>query len=120
GMVPKELGQQLETRLAEIKVEVAPEAPDTIEATLRPYQREGFHFLAYLSTNRFGGILADDMGLGKTVQALAWLLWLRALPDFASGPSLVVCPKSVTDNWLSEGAKFAPGLRVQVLARGAS
>ena len=89
-------------------------------AELRPYQREGYHFLAYLSTNHFGGILADDMGLGKTVQTLAWLLWLRAQPDFAGRASLVVCPKSVTDNWLAEGAKFAPGLRVRVLPRGSS
>ena len=31
---------------------------------------KGFIFLAYLATNRFGGILADDMGLGKTLQTL--------------------------------------------------
>ena len=75
-----------------------------------------FHFLAYLSTNRFGGILADDMGLGKTLQTLAWLLWLRegrretaksarrrkGLQHF--GPALVVCPKSVMDNWRAEAA----------------
>ena len=46
------------------------------------------------------------MGLGKTLQTLTWLLWLRALPDFAGTPSLVVCPKSVTDNWISEATKF--------------
>ena len=118
-LLPEPQALAIERRAGEIQTRVAPELPAGLSAELRPYQREGFHFLAYLSTNRFGGILADDMGLGKTVQALAWLLWLRAQPDFAGGPSLVVCPKSVTDNWLSEGAKFAPGLRVQVLrARG--
>jgi SNF2 family DNA or RNA helicase len=119
-MLPEPQALAIERRVGEIQTRVAPELPAGLVAELRPYQREGFHFLAYLSTNRFGGILADDMGLGKTVQALAWLLWLRALPDFTGGPSLVVCPKSVTGNWLSEGAHFAPGLRVHVLARGAS
>ena len=56
---------------------MVPDLPAGVTAQLRPYQLEGFHFLAYLSANRFGGILADDMGLGKTVQTLAWLLWLR-------------------------------------------
>ncbi len=119
-MLPEPQALAIERRAGEIQTRVAPELPAGLLADLRPYQREGFHFLAYLSTNRFGGILADDMGLGKTVQAIAWLLWLRALPDFAGGPSLVVCPKSVTDNWLSEGVKFAPSLRVQVLPRGSS
>ena len=119
-MLPEPQALAIERRASEIQTRVAPELPAGLRADLRPYQIEGFHFLAYLSTNHFGGILADDMGLGKTVQALAWLLWLRAQPDFAGRASLVVCPKSVTDNWLSEGVKFAPGLRVQVLARGSS
>ncbi len=119
-LLPEPQALAIERRVGEIQTRVAPELPAGLSAELRPYQHEGFHFLAYLSTNRFGGILADDMGLGKTVQALAWLLWLRSLPDFTGGPSLVVCPKSVTDNWLSEGTKFAPGLRVRALARGAS
>ncbi|MCE9611555.1 MAG: DEAD/DEAH box helicase [Chthoniobacter sp.] len=117
-MLPEPQALAIERRANEIQTRVMPELPAGLLAELRPYQREGFHFLAYLSTNRFGGILADDMGLGKTVQTLAWLLWLRAQPDFAGRASLVVCPKSVTDNWLAEGAKFAPGLRVKVLAKG--
>ncbi len=119
-LLPEPQALAIERRVSEIQTRVSPELPAGLIADLRPYQRDGFHFLAYLSTNRFGGILADDMGLGKTVQALAWLLWLRAQPDFAGRASLVVCPKSVTDNWLAEGAKFAPGLRVQILARGPS
>ncbi len=94
-----------------------PPCPLALVAELRPYQVEGFHFLAYLSANRFGGILADDMGLGKTVQALAWLLWLREQPDFKAMPTLVVCPKSVTENWVSEAARFAPELRVCLLPK---
>ena len=103
-------------RVEELQARVTPEIPAGIRADLRPYQIEGFHFLAYLSANRFGGILADDMGLGKTVQTLTWLLWLRA-EQGAEKPSLVVCPKSVTDNWRAEVERFAPGLRVRVWQR---
>ena len=90
---------------------------------MRPYQTEGFHFLAYLTSNRFGGVLADDMGLGKTLQTLAWLAWLRENPPRPGpetvGPSLVVCPKSVMDNWRAEAERFYPRLRVR-LWRGES
>ncbi len=109
----------IERRVDELKTRVTPELPAAIRAELRPYQTEGFHFLAYLTTNRFGGVLADDMGLGKTIQTLAWLAWLEQteLAKGATGkalPSLVVCPKSVTDNWRSEAERFYPDLRVQV------
>ena len=83
---------------------------------MRPYQKEGFHFLAYLSTNRFGGVLADDMGLGKTVQTLTWLAWLRETAKSKS-PSLVVCPKSVADNWRAEVERFLPDLNVRIWGR---
>jgi len=97
----------------ELKARVTPEIPAEIRAELRPYQKEGFHFLAYLSTNRFGGVLADDMGLGKTLQTLTWLCWLRK--QYAKpAPVLVVCPKSVADNWRAESAKFLPGIRARV------
>lgn len=107
---------QVRRRLEEIKTRVTPDLPRALTADLRPYQVEGFHFLAYLSENRFGGVLADDMGLGKTVQALAWLAWLRE-QGLLGGPALVICPKSVQDNWRAEGAKFYPGLRVEVWSR---
>ena len=103
-------------RVEELHARVTPEIPAGIRAELRPYQREGFHFLAYLSANRFGGILADDMGLGKTLQTLTWLVWLRAQSETPL-PSLVICPKSVTDNWRAEVEHFAPGLRVRIWQR---
>ena len=148
--------EQIHRRVGELKTRVAPALPEIISAEMRPYQTEGFHFLAYLTTNRFGGVLADDMGLGKTLQALAWLAWLRGsgtgvspvrseteivappdspgvpvdpspIPPESHGrdarattlPSLVVCPKSVMDNWRAEAERFYPGLRVR-LWRGES
>jgi SNF2 family DNA or RNA helicase len=101
----------------DITIEVEPELPSGLHATLRPYQVDGFHFLAYLATNNFGGILADDMGLGKTIQSLTYMLWLRHLAKEQGKhmPALVVCPKSVLDVWAVEAERFAPELKVQVL-----
>lgn len=108
--------QRVERRVADLKLEVAPPVPASIKAELRHYQVQGFHFLAYLAENSFGGILADDMGLGKTLQALTWLVWLRGRRKEKGtvGPSLVICPKSVTDNWAGEAARFAPDLKVTI------
>ena len=50
------------------------EAPNGLQAELRPYQKEGFTWMQLLQKNQFGGCLADDMGLGKTVQTLTLLL----------------------------------------------
>jgi hypothetical protein len=116
-LLPPDRLQELRGRVDELKARVSPDVPAEISAELRPYQVEGFHFLAYLSTNRFGGLLADDMGLGKTVQTLTWLTWLRA-GTAKAGPSLVVCPKSVMDNWGAESARFASHLRVKMWTRG--
>jgi superfamily II DNA or RNA helicase len=115
-LLPEARTEQVRRRLEEIKTRVNPDLPRALTAHLRPYQVEGFHFLAYLAENRFGGVLADDMGLGKTVQALAWLAWLREHQRL-DGPALVVCPKSVQDNWRAEAEKFYPGLRVEVWNR---
>jgi SNF2-related domain/Helicase conserved C-terminal domain len=134
--LPEQQVEQIHRRASELKARVAPDLPSRVTAELRPYQVEGFHFLAYLSTNRFGGILADDMGLGKTLQTLSWLLWLREHGSSSSStardekkeekaenqltttnhqlPSLVVCPKSVMDNWRVEAERFTSGLRVKV------
>src|SRR6516225_2867433 len=114
GVAPKELDQRLETRLAEIQLNVAPGIPDAIRATLRPYQVAGFHFLAYLSSNQFGGILADDMGLGKTLQTLTWISWLQKTHS-PTGPSLIVGPKSVVETWTQEAAQYFPSLRIAAL-----
>lgn len=75
-----------------------------LDDTLRPYQRRGVDWLAFLRSAGLGGILADDMGLGKTLQALAAV----------TGRTLVVCPKSVLWNWEAEANKFRPDLKVAI------
>jgi len=110
--------ERIKNRAGDIQIEVNPDVPSELNATLRPYQVDGFRFLAYLATNNFGGILADDMGLGKTIQSLTYLLWLFNEHKKSGGikkPALVVCPKSVLDVWASEANKFAPNLTVKIL-----
>ena len=89
--------------------------PAGLSADLRPYQREGLSWLAFLWRYRLGGILADDMGLGKTVQCLA-LVQHAVEGDAALPPFLVVAPTSVVSNWLSEAARFTPGLVVREIS----
>ncbi|MCP9490867.1 MAG: DEAD/DEAH box helicase [Solirubrobacteraceae bacterium MAG38_C4-C5] len=88
--------------------------PPALVADLRPYQREGFGWLASLWQLQLGGILADDMGLGKTLQTLALVCHARER-DPSTGPFLVVAPTSVVPNWVAEAARFAPGLEVAAL-----
>ncbi|GAB3124443.1 DEAD/DEAH box helicase [Glaciibacter psychrotolerans] len=85
--------------------------PAGLRAELRPYQADGFSWLAFLWRNRLGGILADDMGLGKTLQALTLMLHVKQTD--ARAPFLVVAPTSVVSNWVSEAGKFAPDLVVR-------
>ncbi len=85
--------------------------PASLDAELRPYQAEGFSWLATLYAHGLGGILADDMGLGKTIQSLALICHVRQHnPGMA--PFLVVAPASVVANWATEATRFAPQLSV--------
>ena len=86
--------------------------PPGFRAELRPYQRRGLAWLAFLDRLGLGGCLADDMGLGKTVQLLALEALRRA--DGTRPPTLLVCPMSLVGNWQRETAKFAPALSVYV------
>jgi non-specific serine/threonine protein kinase len=80
---------------------------------LFPFQERGHGWLRLLGDLRVGGILADDMGLGKTVQAIATIVSERDGREDV-GPTLVVSPMSVVQQWAREIARFAPGLRVHL------
>ena len=87
--------------------------PAGMRYDLFPFQERGHGWLRLLGDLRVGGILADDMGLGKTVQAIATLVSEREDRGDV-GPTLVVCPMSVSQQWGREIARFAPGLRVHL------
>jgi superfamily II DNA or RNA helicase len=83
--------------------------PRGFSGTLRPYQQRGYSWLDFHASLGLGACLADDMGLGKTVQTLALLQkqWLSK-----KQPALLICPTSVTGNWIREAARFTPSLPV--------
>ena len=87
-------------------------APAGFTGELREYQREALGWMRFLREFGFGGCLADDMGLGKTVMVLAMLEARRLDPAGPHGPSLVVVPRSLVFNWMSEAQRFTPGIRV--------
>ena len=87
----------------------------------KSHQDEGFRWLVDAWIGGWPGVLlADDMGLGKTFQALAFLAWVRenqkaartrGIGTIEAGPTLIVAPTALLDNWIEEAAKH--------LARGA-
>ncbi|MGX7826825.1 SNF2-related protein [Actinokineospora sp. 24-640] len=106
GWLADLLNGRMESRLEPV------EAPPGFGADLRPYQKRGLAWMAFLDRLGLGACLADDMGLGKTVQLLALEALSRQTPGRA--PTLLVCPMSLVGNWQREAAKFTPALRVHV------
>jgi len=87
--------------------------PASLRAELRPYQKSGYDWLAFLWRHRLGGILADDMGLGKTLQLLSFVQHTRDMGE--RRPFLVLAPTSVLSTWKTEAARFTPDLRVALV-----
>ena len=83
--------------------------PKNIEATLYPYQVEGWHWLRYVICNQLGGLLADEMGLGKTLQIISAISDTSDEKGFAG--ALVIAPGSLLENWMREIKKFCPRLK---------
>jgi len=98
--------------LIDLETTEPPPVPAGLTAELRPYQADGYGWLAFLWDHQLGGVLADDMGLGKTLQTLALLVRAHEAGDLDAAPALVVAPTSVVSTWAREAARFAPGLRV--------
>jgi hypothetical protein len=108
--------QRLRLRLADASAVAQRPVPAALWPRLRSYQREGVRWLQVLEECGFHGILADEMGLGKTVQALAAIA-ARALQG-PHGPSMIVCPTSLVENWLMEAARFTPELSCVAIRGG--
>ncbi|MCP3422104.1 DEAD/DEAH box helicase [Nocardioides pinisoli] len=103
------------TALRDVTELPRPDPPPGLRTELRPYQRDGFWWLAFLHAHGLGGILADDMGLGKTLQVLALVEHVRS--SGLEAPFLVVAPTSVVTAWRQQAVTHAPGLRVGVVRR---
>ena len=89
--------------------------PKQVDDILRDYQKHGFRWMKTLAHYGFGGILADDMGLGKTLQSIAFILSELTDIRHKQCPVLIVCPSSLTYNWLSELKKFAPEIEALIV-----
>ena len=76
---------------------------------LLPFQTVGVEWL--LKDNK--RLLADDMGLGKTVQTIAAVE--RLLISCSISRILIVAPRSLILNWLTEFAKWVPNICVTAL-----
>ncbi|WP_432362596.1 SNF2 helicase associated domain-containing protein [Sporosarcina sp. UB5] len=91
------------------------ELPPSLKTVLRDYQKTGFQWMKTIAEFGVGGVLADDMGLGKTLQSIAFIQ--SVLPDIREKKRqvLIVCPSSLTYNWLSEFRKFVPDINAVVI-----
>ncbi len=89
--------------------------PESLVDILRDYQQQGYKWMKQLAQFGFGGVLADDMGLGKTIQSIAFILSELDYIRTNKQPVLIVCPSSLTYNWLHEMMKFAPELQAIVM-----
>jgi superfamily II DNA or RNA helicase len=106
--------QQQVQGLLELRSVEGEAPPAGLGSLLRPYQLDGFQWLAFLWQHRLGGILADDMGLGKTLQTLA-MISHATRADPGTPPFLIVAPTSVVPNWATESARFTPELTVATI-----
>uniref|UniRef100_A0A0N4ZLV3 DNA repair and recombination protein RAD54-like n=1 Tax=Parastrongyloides trichosuri TaxID=131310 RepID=A0A0N4ZLV3_PARTI len=85
------------------------------------YQRTCLRWLAELHIQNVGGILADEMGLGKTVQISCFLRAVAESKHYDEesnvtglGPSIILCPATLLQQWVLELNKWFPLCRVAI------
>ncbi|KKA27794.1 hypothetical protein TD95_003566 [Thielaviopsis punctulata] len=88
-----------------IELKEAPQPPG-ISRLLKPFQRQGLHWMKEMEKTKWkGGLLGDEMGLGKTIQAVSLIM-----SDFPSNkPSLVLVPPVALMQWVSEIESYTNG-----------
>ncbi|XP_043605612.1 DNA excision repair protein ERCC-6-like isoform X2 [Bombus pyrosoma] len=96
--------------------------PQSIWKKLYKYQKVSVQWLWELHLRGLGGLLGDEMGLGKTVQVIAFLAGLdcsELLSDGGRfrglGPTIIVCPATLMEQWVKHFHEWWPILRVVVL-----
>lgn len=108
--------EEIRSKLKEFDGIKSLKAPNGFLGELRSYQCEGLGWLKFLEGFGLGGVLADDMGLGKTIQCLAFLQDRMIKYSDKGQPSLLVAPKSLLMNWVSEIKKFTPDISSHIHA----
>lgn len=63
----------------------------------------------YTSSKVNGFLLCDDMGLGKTLQLLSFLAWVKEFEKEKCGPTLIVAPTLLLQNWDSSDNSLEEG-----------
>jgi SNF2 family DNA or RNA helicase len=120
GLIPKQwknLSIKLDKDSKQINKEekIATKAvSNQFKGVLRNYQKESVVWMETMISENFNIILADEMGLGKTIQALAFINKLK-FKSKNSIKCIVVCPTSLTENWLHEAATFTPNLKTLLI-----
>ena len=96
--------------------------PQSIWKKLYRYQRVSVQWLWELHCRSLGGLLGDEMGLGKTVQVIAFLAGLDSSELLSDGgrfrglgPTIVICPATLMEQWVKHFHEWWPVLRVVVL-----
>ncbi|XP_012275144.1 DNA excision repair protein ERCC-6 [Orussus abietinus] len=96
--------------------------PKSIWKRLYRYQKVSIQWLWELHGRNSGGLLGDEMGLGKTVQVIAFLAGLdcsNLLSDGGRfrglGPTLIICPATLLEQWVKHFHDWWPILRIATL-----
>ncbi|XP_011136750.1 DNA excision repair protein ERCC-6 isoform X2 [Harpegnathos saltator] len=96
--------------------------PQSIWDRLYRYQKIAVQWLWELHGRKLGGLLGDEMGLGKTVQVIAFLAGLDCSELLSHngrfrglGPTIVICPVTLMEQWVKHFHEWWPFVRVVVL-----
>ncbi|XP_076268276.1 DNA excision repair protein ERCC-6-like isoform X1 [Rhynchophorus ferrugineus] len=96
--------------------------PKTLWNKLYEYQKDAVKWLWGLHQKPSGGILGDEMGLGKTVQIIVFLHALQFSKIISKhgkfvgvGPTIIVCPATVINQWVTHFHEWSPEFRVAIL-----
>ncbi len=81
--------------------------PENMFSILYDYQFDGIVWMKSLIMHNYGGCLADDMGLGKTLQILSLIADEDVRKKYPR--VLVIVPRTLMGNWISEYEKFYKG-----------
>lgn len=108
---PVDMDANMQHKLDTLRKQPAVAVPKELNATLRPYQRDGYRWLYRNCSLGLGSIIADDMGLGKTIQVITLLQKLKNEGTLTTkSPALIVVPTALLYNWQQELNRFAPTL----------